>query len=863
MNVIEVTQLRLNYGFWGDEIRFSYTDKSANTFSWSAQSDFDGDYQTEYFAYISYKGEIKRSSGWVKSRLQECKFNLEDIKPDLPYVFGVKIKNRYGEESEVFEKTFYFVCPKENVQWIGVPKSLRETGGGCVYRFVKDFTVKEKPSGAFLYVCGLGYHEALLNGEQVSDSYIEPLFSDYSKTCYISVLPVKPELFKNDGPNEACVRLANGWRNNDASFKFRHPECDGTLSFIGETQLYFALHILYEDGSDEWKTSDTEWKCSFDKVTDNSIYNGETYDAARDISYCENAVSVKAPDGVIKAMTVEPVKSIGEIKPVSVYRLKKSVYIVDFGINIAGVCRVKLPKGYEKGHTVRFAYAELLDEDGDLYTEPLRTAKCTDEYVYAGNSDDLEFYQPTFTYHGFRYVRIEGFEYFDADSIVAVRFMSLVDNIGFFRCGNALINTVHSMAVDTERANIQGIFTDCPQRDERLGWMNDATVRFEETPYNFDVSRLFSKTVADVIDQQYTGDGSITCTAPFVYGKRPADPCCSGFIVAGIEDWIFNGNDDIIKDGFDGFCRWEDFLTDHSNGYIVNYSHYGDWASPRYACIGGDTDVDAVRSACTPGEFISTSYYYYNAAVLSFMAKRLGREKEYEKYSALAQNIKNAMLEKWWDGETGIMCTGSQACQSMALWLGILPIERRKAAAQVIHRDLVSNNYKITTGNLCTRYMFEMLAEYGFVDDAFKIMTATDYPSFGFMFGNEATTVWERFELKKSPTMNSHSHPMYASADRFMYAYLAGIKPVDRAFERVKIEPFFPSDLPFVQAVLKTCKGELSVRWIKRYSSLYLYVSVPFGVEAQIIFDGESRTVGSGYYIFTKKLNEENTYENS
>ena len=400
---------------------------------------------------------------------------------------------------------------------------------------------------------------------------------------------------------------------------------------------------------------------------------------------------------------------------------------------------------------------------------------------------------------------------------------------------------------------MHSILTDCPQRDERMGWLNDATVRFSEIPYNFDIGRIMPKVIEDIIDCQ-SEDGAITCTAPYLHGTRPGDPVCSSYLVAGLETLNFCGNLEVLKKSFGGFEAWQKCLSEHTTDGLINYSNYGDWASPIYACIDGENNIDARISLNVPGEFISTGFYYYNAKLLKEFSLILGETEKSEFYQKQMEDIKTAMLEKWWNNDTAEMVNGSQACQSFALWLDIIPQEKKRLAAEVIHNDLIKNDYRISTGNLCTRYLLDALTENGYVDDAYRIMTNEEYPSIGYMLQHGATTVWERFELKKSDDMNSHNHPMYGSVDYWFYAYLAGIKVKGAGCEKVQIKPYFPEKLSYVNCTVDTIKGKLTVRWNKQYGKLTLLVSIPVGVEADVIFDGKTVTVQSGFYEFSKDI---------
>ena len=398
---------------------------------------------------------------------------------------------------------------------------------------------------------------------------------------------------------------------------------------------------------------------------------------------------------------------------------------------------------------------------------------------------------------------------------------------------------------------MHSILTDCPQRDERMGWMNDATVRFEETPYNFDISRIFPKIVRDLrAEQTKAEDGAITCTAPFIWGARPADPVCSSYLVAGYETWLHRGNTAILAEAFDGFAAWEEHLLARSESYIVNYSYYGDWAGPAYACLS----AEAAQSAVTDGRLMSTGYSYLNCRLLTKMAEILGRTADAEKFRAIGENVRAAYLAKWLDPETGIVERGSQGAQAFSLWLGILPEEVREKAAAVLAADLVARDYAITTGNLCTRYLFDALFRYGYVEEAWRVLTREEYPSYGFMIQNEATTVWERFELKKAPGMNSHNHPMYGAVGYVFYAYLCGIRPIAPGYQRVEIAPVFPKELRSAHGVVDTVRGEISVRWSVRYGKRYLFVDLPANVTATVRFAGTVHEVTGGYHVWEEDL---------
>ena len=278
----------------------------------------------------------------------------------------------------------------------------------------------------------------------------------------------------------------------------------------------------------------------------------------------------------------------------------------------------------------------------------------------------------------------------------------------------------------------------------------------------------------------------------------------------------------------------------------MNYSYYGDWAAPAYACEGEDGAISSV----TPGILMSTGYSYYNCVLLRKFAELLGKDGDSLRYAELADQIREAFLQKWFDPESGRVASGSQACQVFSLWLGLVPEPHVAKAVDVLVRDLAANQYRITTGNLCTRYLFDVLTEYGHIDDAWELITREEYPSIGYMIQNEATTIWERFELKKNPGMNSHNHPMYGAVDYWFYAYLCGIRPDAPGWKEFTVKPYFPSKLLSAHAQVETPLGPITVKWLKQYGKTQLYVSVPFGATARVDFDGKIQTVPCGFHHF-------------
>lgn len=852
--MLKINDIRMNYG------RGSISATAKPAFTWkltsfgNTQSKQAG-YELSIFIKDMAGDKTVWSSGYVQSNKQECRLaDMCDVR--LPAFYETNGENLYvrlcvtdndNNKSNVFKQRFvvgqFDTWP---AKWI---IDSYEPCSKAMY-FTKDFMLnKDDISYAALCVCGIGYHKVYINGHEVDDAVLQPLHTDYSARCTY-VLSENVQKYYVNGLNHITVVVGDGWRRINSDF-VRLATGHRKIALDGNPAMT-AVIINKTPTSTTSIISDDTWQVSYGPIVFNNLFDGEQYDARLEAEADErNVIVTDAPCCEMNVQEIAPIREQEEYKPIGVFKKYiegKPVYICDFGQNMAGLCKLTLPDGLNAGQKIIIKYAELIKEDGTLFMDPLRGAKCTDSYIADGNGKDLPYWQPIFTYHGFRYAQIENYDTavdgFEKEKIIAVAMYSDIASTSSFVCGNTMINQIHKNSVQTEKSNIHGVLTDCPQRDERMGWMNDATVRYDSTPYNFDVGHIFPKIVRDIKDSQT--EAGITCTAPYIYGQRPTDPVCSSYLIAGWNAYLHTGNIDIIKEGYSGFKLWEETLLNRSDEYIVNYSYYGDWASPSFVCR---SEEDAY-SKITPGRLMSTGYSYFNCKMLVNMAKLLGFEDDVICYNDLADKIKAAYIKEFYDKSTYKFATGSQACQVFSLFTGIAPEEDRKQIIKVVHEELVNNNYCITTGNLCTRYLLEMLCEYGYVEDAYAIMTKTDYPSFGLMINNEATTIWERFELKKNPSMNSHNHPMYGAVDYWCFAYLCGIKVKDEAASYVEIKPYVPADMNYANATYASVKGDIEVKWVRRYGNLSLYVTLPVGTRAQVQWGGKIYHAEPGSHVY-------------
>ena len=855
-NMIRIKQLHLDGPpLFADESNVcEFSPKHATpVLSWAIGGGKADDVQASYTLTAVIDGKTVYDSGVVATACQSAKLDTFAFPAGATVEITVTVSS--ATETTAPQAVTLFNGSLDTIPgaWITAPEVDIDTHR--VLHFAKDFTIEKPIKEAVLYYCGLGYHAAYINDEKLDYAELDPAHANYAKTCYYRAEVLENGWLKN-GKNRLFFKVAPGWRYNGTDFLFRMIG-ERKIEFFGDTMLWANLHITYEDGTTADIATGEDWLCTLG-CQYSSIFLGETFDARLDKPFdeCDLVASkvIPAPGGEMRPMTLQPIMPMDIYEAKEITNPKPGMFVVDFGQNIAGVVQLALPAGLTEGQTITLRHTEELNEDGTLYTDTLRDAIQTDRYIASGDEGEDSVWTPQFTYHGFRYCEITGLDYVDEDMVTAILMHTDLENRSSFTSGSALVNAIQKNLVMGERDNMHSILTDCPQRDERMAWMNDATVRFEETPYNFNTSRMFPKIMQDIFNEQ-RAEGQFCCCSPYIFGGLPADPVCSSYLVAAKESLMHYGELGAVDEFFDGMAAWEDFLLSHSCNAelgegIVDYSYYGDWAGPAYAC----PSLEYAISSVTPGILMSTGYSYYNCKLLADFARRTGRTEAEAKYTAEAARVQKAFLDKWFNPETGVGAEGSMGGQAFALWLGILPAECEEKAARVMRDDLVNREYKITTGNLTTRYMMDMLTKYGYVDEAWKVITSEEYPSYGFMIQNEATTIWERFELKKNPEMNSHNHPMYGAVGYWFYAYIGGIIPTEPGFRRVSIKPYFPEKLMSAHAVVDTIMGDVSVRWAKRYGKLYLFVQTPFGMTADVDFDGKVTTVGAGYHVFEKDL---------
>lgn len=815
--------------------------------SWNLKSSERGQCQTAYQILVaSDESKLREGSADIWDSGKVASDQSTQVAYDGPALtsrrrcfWRVRAWDKGGKDSPYSEPAWWemaFLSPQDwNAQWVGCCNNWP----GRAFYFRGDFKVSKTVERARVYVTGLGYHELRLNGSKIGDHVLDPGVTDYAKRILYSTYDVTDKI--QNGPNTIGVIVGNGW--------------------YGVPRLILQCEIAYTDGSVDtihthqgFNQGHGRWLVTSGPILANSIYDGETYDArlekdgwdaSADASKIKKMPinrlegwaglhSVPVPGGVLRAQAVDPIKVVDTLRLKRITEPKPGVFEVDFGQNMAGWAQINVSG--PRGTRVVLKFGERLLKDGTIDQTNLFTAAATDVYILKGNG--AESWEPRFTYHGFRYVQVEGFPGRPTlDTLTAKVVRSSVIPVGKIETSNDLINRIQNMVWWTEASNLYSIPTDCPQRSERMGWMNDLTVRAEEAIYNFDMSRFFPKFLDDCSDMQ-RADGAITDTAPFGWGSVPGDPVEVSYLLLGWFAYLHYGDTHTLAGHFDGFKAWTDYLRSRTKDNIVTYGYYGDWSPPKAFAVTGSKGSGA-ESRYTPRELMSTGSLYYDAVLVSRMAGVLGKEREQDEYARIAKSVAEAFNERYWNeavGGYGPVTAHNQAVDSFALFLGIVPEPRVHRVVADLVKAVHANDDHLTTGNLCTKYVLESLSKHGHTDLALKIALQETYPSWGYMLANAATTLWERWENLTGPGMNSHNHPMLGSVSSWFYKHLGGIHcdPDVPGFKHMFICPETPAGLNWVHAEYMSPYGLIRSYWKKEDGKTVFNVAVPVNATAGI-----------------------------
>jgi alpha-L-rhamnosidase len=538
------------------------------------------------------------------------------------------------------------------------------------------------------------------------------------------------------------------------------------------------------------------------------------------------AMLAEKPQGRLVSHRINPVRVMEKFTPVSQNRLPCGSAVYDMGQVFSGWVRISV-RG-EEGTRVTLHFGEQLKPDGRVNTLNLRTALARDIYILGGGNR-MEEYAPRFTYHGFRYVEAEIEGNAEIISLTGEYVRNSVKLISAFDCSDSVLNRLHKNAVYTEGSNLHGVMTDCPQRDERFGWLNDLSSRIYQTVNNYEMPRVFEKVTADIADTQ-DDLGRIADTAPFFTGYRPADPVAVCYLLFGYKAYEYYGDSRILSENYGGYKKWVEFLRANTgeDGATL-YSTYGDWCPPQKA----DAACAPVNHA-TPGGFVSIVNYYLHLRLLAETAGILGREEEERLYGALAESTRDSINKKYYDAERKMYATGGQSAAALALNCGLTERADGQYAARRLSEDIKCGGNHVIVGNQAYRHLFEALTVHGFADTVYDVLVNPDYPGWGYMVAMGATTVWERWEAEMQQKMHSFCHPMFASYDAWLLNDVCGIRPASgaRGMDKLRVRPVVLKGLDYAEGSIELLRGRVAVSWKKQGERIVFDIEVPLNTSA-------------------------------
>lgn len=703
-------------------------------------------------------------------------------------------------------------------EWRG---SWIEGGSAGGNEFRKAFDLNGKIARAQLYVTALGYYEVRINGKRIGKKVLDPAWTTYPKRVLYSTYDVTKTL--QNGQNAIGVMLGGGWATLSDPVKHIDP-------YYKSPALLLDMQVEMADGRSVTIASDGSWKTTAGPILDDSIYDGEVYDARRetpgwdtpgfDDSQWAAATVVNGSDGIRSAEMMPAIQIVDEIVPHTVTNPEPGVYVFDMGQNISGWAKLKV-RG-PAGSRVTLRYAEILYKNGMINQENLRSAKARDIYILSGHG--LETYEPRFTYHGFRYVEVTGYP--GTPSPNSVRGMvvhTAVDSTGGFLASRQILNNIQDAILWSQQTNLFGVPTDCDQRDERQGWMGDAQITAEEAMLNFDMAAFYANFLRDMRDAQ-EADGSLPPTVPHKYGPLHADlGWQSAYPIIAWYMWTHYGDRRILEENEPGIKRYVEFLQQNAkdNVFQAPFGPWGDW----------------VALESTPLDYLDDVWYYYDVELLSRIEGVLGNTAEAESDRQQANQIRDALNRTYYHADTGDYANGTQTANAMALYMNLpSSAERTKVEINLINNITYGHNTHTTSGFIGIRYLMPVLTKIGRSDLAYELAVQDTYPSWGYMLKRGATTLWELWQDKTGPGMNSHDHIMFGSVGAWFYQALAGIDQSTESagYRHIRIEPQIVGDLDWAGASIQTIRGPLSSSYSRTSTSIDLKVSIPAGSDAQV-----------------------------
>ncbi len=797
-------------------------------------------HQTAYRIVVSDKcSDVWDSTRRHSDQSIHIRYEGEPLKPFTKYMVDVIAWDEDGQE-------YLGACSFEtgmldesgfHGQWITHPAeaSLRP-----IPAFTREFQLRGRLLAARVYATACGVYEIRLNGGQVGDQFFAPGWTAYQHRLLYQTYDVTAQL---KSLNRLEVLVANGWYKGIIGFQYKP-------NFYGDrTALRLALHLVYEDG-DEWIGTDESWFVSTCEIAESEIYNGESIDLTAPTRPLGHAVAFDPAGriGEIRGEAVLPVRVVDRLSVREKIITPKGEVVLDFGQNLTGVVEVRLPRG---GGEIVLRHAETLDKDGNFYTENLRKARATDTIRF-GEEHAERRVMPRFTFHGFRYLAVEGVGAdVDVSRFTACVLSTDMPRIGDFHCSNAKVNRLQSNIFWGARGNFLDIPTDCPQRDERLGWTGDAQAFSSTAAFNMDTALFFRKWLRDLYAEQDDAYGP-PHVVPNVLGNIEAGAgWCDSVTIIPWNMYKAYGDKRFLEEAYPCMVRYIEYIRRHSGENLLWQSgmQYGDW-------LALDHEPDQPRGM-TDQYMAANAYYLRSLEIVFHTAQVLGLQKAYEKYFALYQDVRRA-FQKEYITETGRIVSETQTGCILPLQFNLVNEKDRKRIVSTLVNNIVDHRMHLTTGFMGTPYICPVLSDNGRHDIATQLFLSEEIPSWLYEVNMGATTIWERWDSVlpdgsfQAHGMNSLNHYANGSIGHWMYTQIAGIQVLEPGYRRIRLAPKPTVGIWQAEATLETPYGMLRCGYTCRDGRFVLDAVIPPNTAAEIILPGEAQAhaVGSGCYHY-------------
>jgi alpha-L-rhamnosidase len=816
--------------------------------SWQIRSDLRGVLQSAYQVRVAATGprrgrEVVWDSGRVTSDESiQREYGGPPLRSRQRYEWQVRAWDESGAASDWSAPAAWEMGLLDAADWQAawIEPDLPEdaTKPRPVAMLRREFALMGAVERARAYVTSHGLYEMHLNGRRVGDQLFTPGWTSYNKRLQYQTYDVTPLL--KAGRNAVGVLLGNGWYRGDLAW-------DGRRNIYGDRLAVLAqIEITYKDGRKEVIRSDEGWKASTGPILMSEIYNGETYDARLekagwtvpgfdDRAWSPVKTAAHGKDRLV-APAGPPVRRIEEIRPIKVLTTPAGDTVVDMGQNMVGWARLRVQGA--PGTTVTLRHAEVLDKQGNFYTANLRKAQETVRYTLKGRGPET--FEPHFTFQGFRYVAVDGYPgAVTPESLTGVVIHSDMPRTSSFETSSPLVNQLQRNIVWGQKGNFLDVPTDCPQRDERLGWTGDAQVFARTAAFNMDVAGFFTKWLADVAADQYE-NGSVPYVIPDVLTVRgkPSAGSAAWADAAVIIPWtiyLSYGDKRILERQYDSMARWVAYMRRRAGDDFVwdGDFHFGDWLA--FATTRSD-----YPGATTGKDLIATAFFAHSTDLLRRAAEVLGKREDAARYADQLARIKAAFRREFVTPE-GRVGENTQTAYALALQFDLLPEEMRAVAAKRLARDVRERKH-LTTGFVGTPYLCHVLSRYGYLDEAYLLLNRQDYPSWLYPVKQGATTIWERWDGLKpdgsfqSADMNSFNHYAYGAIGEWMYRVMAGIEIDEEApgYKHILIQPRPGGGFTRVKAGHETMYGRVGSEWTVNDGQFELAILVPANTRATV-----------------------------